>query len=421
MKKLSVAAALLLFALRLPFAETSYDLTAIVELAMRENATIQRNRIELNALKRKADKRWSAFVPSISVAAGASRADGAPAMAGTASVAASLAVSASTLSDIGQTRLNYESGLISGAATAREIELSVRKLFYLILYEREYIDYIKRTVETAKRQYELTAKNQQAGLLPILDTLSAQVNYRNATLTLASAESDCVKDLDSLKQAAGIPQGEAVNLTGSLDASLPKDRIRSGGIGPASSYCALLEKKLEAALAASRMASIGVFAPTLSCSAVTRNVLQAPIAGGSPLVPDITVSLAFSIGDLLPWSAAKETALAASDSVNDIELQLSAAKSADFSTFESLRRDIENAERTIETRRLTVSLAEESYRQTETAYEAGTKDLIALKSASDALQEAKAGLLKDRYGLISAVLDIEYLCGVPFGSLSEEQ
>jgi outer membrane protein TolC len=420
-KKILTAAALLLLALQIPFAETSYDLTKIVELTLRENATLKRNSIELNALKRKSDKRWATIVPALSVGASAARTEELPAFAGAVNATASLSISASAFSDIGQTRLNYEAGSITSAATIREVELSVRKSFFLILYEQEYVDYLKRTVDTARRQYELTAKNQQEGLVPILDTLAAQVNYQNATLTLAAAESACRNDLAALKQAAGIPQNEEVRLIGSLESSLPKAGIKVEGIGPASSAYALLEKKLEAARFARRMSGLSVWAPTLACSVGTRNVLQATTASEAPFTPNVSVSLVFPVGDLLPWSTANEAALAADDSIKDIELQLSAAKTADSSKFDSLLQDIENAERTIETRRLTVSLAEESYRLTEEAFKAGSKDFIALKSSADALQEAKTGLIKERYGLISSVMDLEYLCGVPFGSLSEEK
>lgn len=421
MKRILTAATLMFLALQISFSETSYNLAKIVELALVKNAIIKRNSIELNALRRKSDKRWAAIVPSLSVGASTARTDVTPDFEGGVNASASLSLSSIAFFDVGQARLNYEAGLITGAATIREIELSVRKSFFLILYEQEYVDYLKRTVDTARRQYELTIKNQQAGLVPILDTLAARVNYQNATLTLSSAENTCRNDLSALKQAVGIPQAEDVRLDGSLESSLPNAGIMADGIGPASLGYALLEKKLEAALFARRMASLSVWSPTLSCSVGTGNILQATNANASPFTPNITVLLSFSVGDLLPWSAANERVLAADDSIRDIEIQLNAMKTADLAKFESLLKNIRDAERTIETRRLTVSLAEESYRLMEEAFKAGSKDFIALKSAADALQEAKTGLMKETYGLISSVMDLEYLCGVPFGSLSEEK
>ena len=257
--------------------------------------------------------------------------------------------------------------------------------------------------------------------MPILDTLAAQVNYQNATLTLASAENACRNDVSALKQATGIPQAEDMRLTGSLESSLPKEGIKATGFGPVSSGYALLEKKLEAARFARGLSALSVWSPTLSCSVGTKNFLQAAATNAPAFTPNVTVSLAFPVGDLLPWSAANEAVNASDDSIKDIEVQLNALKTADLSKFESLLQDIHDAERTIETRRLTVSLAEESYRLTEEAFKAGSKDFIALKNAADALQEAKTGLMKETYGLISSVMDLEYLCGVPFGALSEEK
>lgn len=421
MKKSLAMAVLLLIAVQISFSETSYDLRAIVDLALRENATIRRNGIEVNALRRKAEKRWAAISPAVSVGANATRTEEAPAFAYAASASASLSLGAGVFSDIGNARLDYEIGSVSVAEASREIELSVRKSFYLILYEREYVDYLRRTVDTARQQYELTVKNQEAGLVPILDALTAKVNYQNATLTLASAESSLRNDLSALKQAVGIPQAEETRLDGSLEASVPKAGVTIAGIGAVSSTTILLEKKLEQAAFARKMAAVTAWAPTLSCSVGTRNFLQAANANASPVIPNVTVALGFPVGDLLPWSAANEAVLAADDAIMDIQLQLDAARTADRAKIDSLLRDIRDAERTIDTRRLTVSLAEESYRQTEAAYKAGSRDFIALKSATDALQEAKTGLMKEAYGLISSVMDLEYICGVPFGSLSEEK
>lgn len=421
MKKSLATAALLLIAVQISFSDTSYDLRTIVDLALRENVSIKRNDIEVHALRRKADKRWAAIVPAVSVGANATRTEEAPAFAYGANASAALSLTAGVFSDIGNARLNYEIGSITGAEAAREIELSVRKSFYLILYEREYVDYLRRTVDTARQQYELTVKNQEAGLVPILDTLTAKVNYQNATLTLASAESSLRNDLSALKQAVGLPQEEVARLDGSLEASVPKSGVTIDGVNAVSSTTILLEKKLEQAAFTRKMAAVTAWSPTLSCSVGTRNFLQAENANVSPVIPNVTVAIGLPVGDMLPWSAANEAVLSADDAIKDIGLQLDAARTADRAKIDSLLRDIRDAERTIDTRRLTVSLAEENYRQTEQAYKAGSKDFIALKNATDALQEAKTGLMKESYGLISSVMDLEYICGVPFGSLSEEK
>ncbi|NJL72366.1 MAG: TolC family protein, partial [Candidatus Competibacteraceae bacterium] len=302
MKKSITTTVLLLLVLEVASAEISYDLNKIVEIAMKENATIKRNSIELGTLKRKSDKRWAAIVPSLSAGAGATRTEDSTGFVNSANATLSMTLSASSFSEIGQAWLNYEAGLITGASTAREVELSVRKAFLMILYEQEYVDYLKRTVDTARRQYELTVKNQQEGLVPILDTLSAKVNYQNATLTLASAESSCRNDISALKQTAGIPQAEDVRLIGSLESSLPKKIGGAEGLRPSSSGYALLEKRLEAAQYARRIAGWSVWSPTLSCSVATRNILEGAGASAALSAPGVTVSIGFSVSDLMPWS-----------------------------------------------------------------------------------------------------------------------
>ena len=65
--------------------------------------------------------------------------------------------------------------------------------------------------------------------------------------------------------------------------------------------------------------------------------------------------------------------------------------------------------------------AQKSYDMTLTAYNHGSRDLLTLQNAADALMRAKTDREYLLYSLISAVLDLENTLGIPFGSLGKEE
>ena len=67
-----------------------------------------------------------------------------------------------------------------------------------------------------------------------------------------------------------------------------------------------------------------------------------------------------------------------------------------------------------------VELAQKSYDMTLTAYNHGSRDLLTLQNASDALLRAKTDRESHIYNLICAVMDLENTLGIPFGSLGKE-
>ena len=416
--------AIILFALAIiGFAsgETAYDINTVVELALRENSSLKRDTIELGALSRKAHNSRAFAAPSVSVGASLGKAEDATATIGEGTATATISASASSIAAIRQSRLAYEACAANHEASVREVELAARKAFYAILYERDYLDYIRATVETAQEQYELTMEREREGLIPKLDGLAAKVNLENGKLALGTEENAYEGALASLKQSLGVPQSESMTLRGSLDGLLVSDISATGAIASPSPSYAALRKKLMLAQQERKDANISIWSPVFSCSITAKQPFLSRDTNAESLQFGISGAVAFQISDILPWSAAREAAFAADDSVRDMEIQLNSQATADSVRKDSLYRDIEHSKRAIETCQMAVSLADESYRLTMVAFKSGSKDFITLKSATDALREAKAGMMRERYALISSILDLEYVCGVPFGTLGRIQ
>ena len=333
------------------------------------------------------------------------------------SISATLGITPAIIKSIEKAKLDYDSGRITREIALRDVELSVRKAFYGILYERDYVALVESNVATAQKQYEQTLARQRAGLVPEVDLLSAQVTLENLKPSLESAKTSFANDLANFKRLVGVDQAEDISLEGSLDDAIGLSAIDVSGVSAASPSVAKLEKSLEIAKAQKDIAAIGLRTPTFAL-AYTYKPSKTDVAGSDwEDAGYVSASVTFALDPFLPFSQDAETIRSASDAVRDVELQLSDARVAERLSRDSLLRSIERSRAAIKARTLGVRLAERNYALTEDAYRNGTKDLLSLQSASDALESARVSLKNESYTLLQAVLDLEYAVGVPFGTL----
>jgi outer membrane protein len=397
--------------------ETICTVESSVELALRENVSVKRSGINLDSLRRKAGKSWNSILPALSVGAGVSKGNESSTMTGYGLVSASITVSPTVIASIEQARLSYEAGEISYNDALRQVELSIRKTFYTLLYEQEYVDQLARAVETSDRQYKQTVANQRAGLVPDIDVLSSQVSLETSRLNLSTAKNALAKDLDSFKQLVGIDVSEPIVLKGSLEDAIPKGTVDLSGFAPVSSSVATIEKSLETARVAKAAALTNVWSPSFNLSMTYRPTKILKDGTSVTDAGSLSASVTLPLNGIMPWSASNELVAAADDSIRDLELQLLSARTTADLKKASLLRDITQSQSSLEARGLNVTLAEKSHALTEEAYRRGAKDLLTLQNAADALQLARVSQMKESYTLISAVLDLEYAIGVPFGTL----
>jgi len=399
------------------WAETICTVESSVELALRENVSVKRSGINLDSLKRKAGKSWNSLLPSLSVGAGVTKGNESSTMTGYGTVSASITVSPTVIASVEQARLGYEAGEISYNDALRQVELSIRKTFYTLLYEQEYIDQLAQAVETSDRQYKQTLANQRAGLVPDIDVLSSQVSLETSRLTLSTAQNTLAKDMDSFKQLIGLDPSEPIVLKGALDDAIPKGTVDLSGLAPVSSSVAMIEKSLETARVAKVAALTNVWSPSFNLSMTYRPTKILKDGTSVTDAGSLSASVTLPLNGIMPWSASNELVAAADDSIRDLELQLLSARTTADLKKASLLRDITQSQSSLEARGLNVTLAEKSHALTEEAYRRGAKDLLALQNAADALQLARVSQMKESYTLISALLDLEYAIGVPFGTL----
>ncbi len=400
-------------------AAETLDADTAVQLALKNNLSLQRTKLAADAAKRASDRSWNSLIPTATASTTRTLPNeatiGDPEWTTRNALSLSLSLSPSIASEMKQAKLEYESGLIDYSQARRSLELATRKAFaQLLLYEAN-IDIAERKIETARSRYEETAAKAKVGQASQLDALSAQVDWETLKPTLSTAETAYADALDEFRTLLGLPLDRDLALEGSLETRVDAEALAADRIGESSDVAAL-RKNVEVAAAGKKTVRDSALLPYLTLS-----YTEAPTYSGEAWsdAGSFSVSLGLKLDGFLPWSSTRESMDQYDDSIASLNNQIAEAERASDATVRQLRRSVEKSFGSLEALSLNVSLAEQSYAMYEEAYRKGTSDLQSLKSAGDTLEEARLSVLKERYTLAVALLDLENELNVPFGSIGK--
>ena len=394
-----------------------------VNLANENNISIKNAQSELYLLKAKNTYSWNSVSPSGSVSS--SFADDFESDVKNFSVSGTLRLALSTnlYTSIVGAKLNYEAGKLSYEQSCRQIELSVRKAFYGLLYEQEYLVLQQRSLETAKSQYEQNTKKFNNGQMSELDVMTSRVNYEQKKPSVEAAALQLKNDFASFKQLLGIPQDQEIELKGSLNEILMVSKVNLPEeleTAPSVASAQYTLENAENTLLASRFSAYG---PTVSASysygkSKSDGVASAMNPSGDDWKTTNSLSLGVSIplDGCLPWSTSSATVRASKINVESAKRNLENAKTTLEINKENYLRKIELGINQIKSLQQNVDLARTTYTMTKAAYDYGKTDLQSLQSSSDKVLTAEVNLKSQAYSLMGTILDLEYLLGIPLGS-----
>ena len=414
------------FSLVLSFAFSLEDVKKLtiedaVILAADNNISLQRQRISLNTLEKKKNNSWNGISPSVSASGSASipLEDGDISYNFSGSVSISLTPSLFTA--IKTAKLNYENGITSYENAVRTIEVNVRKVFCSLLYTKENISLQQRKLETAKSLYESNLAKYNRGQLSELDLLNSQYNYESVIPTLQSLQNNYENSIATFKQTLGLSQDVQIELVGNIEDYLNIGKIeinKSIEEVPAVKTILANIELAKTSLLATRFSAWG---PSLSASysygkAGTTASSDLRTTGNS-----ISLSLRIPLDGFLPWSNGALSIANQKANLQDLELQLKEKKESVALEIQNNIKNIEQAQAQLKVLESNVQLAQKRYNMTLTAYNHGSKDLLTLQNASDALMTARDNLNSQKIKIFSAILDLENTLGVPFGTLGKEE
>ena len=396
--------------------EKILTLEECISLAKENNLSIKVQKNTLNDLKRKNETSWNSVSPSIKGEAAFQ--DDFINKTESFAISGSLGLTLSTnlYSTIKGAKLNYENGLLTYNQAVKQIEMSVWKTFYDLIYKTEYFSFQSQNLLTAKKNYEQNLEKFKNGKISELDVMSSRVSYEQKKPVLEEARIDLTNNLELFKNIIGVDFDDEIKLDGSLDfllelkdIKLPPKENPSPDVQAAKFAVEIAENNL----LAQRFSS---YSPVITGTYKYGQTLNIDNSLWNE-TSSLSVGVSIPLDSYLPWSSSAVSINSKKESLESAKLNLEDAEKSIRVNTENALRKINQIISMLEVSKETVALAKKTYEMTETAYNYGKTDFLTLQNASDNVLNAEVSLKNQAKTLMETLLDTEYLLGLEFGTI----
>ena len=396
--------------------EKILTLEECISLAKENNLSIKVHKNTLNDLKRKNETSWNSVSPSIKGEAAFQ--DDFVNKTESFAISGSLGLTLSTnlYSTIKGAKLNYENGLLTYNQAVKQIEMSVWKTFYDLIYKTEYFSFQSQNLLTAKKNYEQNLEKFKNGKISELDVMSSRVSYEQKKPVLEEARIDLTNNLELFKNIIGVDFDDEIKLDGSLDfllelkdIKLPPKENPSPDVQAAKFAVEIAENNL----LAQRFSS---YSPVITGTYKYGQTLNIDNSLWNE-TSSLSVGVSIPLDSYLPWSSSAVSINSKKESLESAKLNLEDAEKSIRVNTENALRKINQIISMLEVSKETVALAKKTYEMTETAYNYGKTDFLTLQNASDNVLNAEVSLKNQAKTLMENLLDTEYLLGLEFGTI----
>ena len=395
--------------------EKILTLEECISLAKENNLSIKVQKNTLNDLKRKNETSWNSVSPSIKGDA-AFQDDFNKTQSFSISGSLGLTLSTNLYSTIKGAKLNYENGLLTYNQAVKQIEMSVWKTFYDLIYKTEYFSFQSQNLLTAKKNYEQNLEKFKNGKISELDVMSSRVSYEQKKPVLEEARIDLTNNLELFKNIIGVDFDDEIKLDGSLDfllelkdIKLPPKENPSPDVQAAKFAVEIAENNL----LAQRFSS---YSPVITGTYKYGQTLNIDNSLWNE-TSSLSVGVSIPLDSYLPWSSSAVSINSKKESLESAKLNLEDAEKSIRVNTENALRKINQIISMLEVSKETVALAKKTYEMTETAYNYGKTDFLTLQNASDNVLNAEVSLKNQAKTLMETLLDTEYLLGLEFGTI----
>ncbi|AEF82095.1 TolC family protein [Leadbettera azotonutricia] len=424
-----------------------------VDLAIKNNLSLESARVTLDTKKRKSDLVWNQFLPSIDARGTLARDNWAstsqsldytalPSIVMTsttlpqwhvnANISAAITFSFALVEGIKSIKLDYQTGLVTLEKARLQTERDVRKSYNQILLLHETVALQQKSLATAERRYNMAEANYKAGLVPRLSALQAQVALENMKPSINELENNLKALEASFAMSLGLPyetQFELAPMTGG-DFYIPLDVAELISKAASGKPDILeLQKSIQALRSGRKALALQLYTPYLAF-AWNISSMYSPMLdpfkdklfttdnwnkGGT-----FSVTLGMSLNSLLPFTKEGQSLKDMDNNVRSLNIGLAQAiRGTELEIYNKVN-SLEKTRTTAEAQKLTVDMAQQSYQLTEEAYRAGLQDFLEVQNAALSLNQAELQLLTQQFNYLSDLIDLEYATGVPFGTLSSK-
>jgi len=437
-------------------APSKITISEAVEMAIKNNLSLESERLTLTARRQFSDMSWNQFIPTVDVGGALLRFNNTPSgigdmleplfgamgmplppgtfpaqpqwrLAGSLTIA--LNFNFAMIEEMNRLRLDYEKGLVSFERAKSQLERDVRKSYHNMLLLQENIALLRGSYANMERQVQMAQANYNAGLAPELFLLQARVARENMRPVIDQVENGLRLSMAQFAMFLGLPYDTEFELVAETNTNIfiPLDasEIISMSTGGRPEILELRQDILS--LNSIRKSTwYRLYTPTLSLSWNAD-----PTFSGDPWKDSwfnsgswnqsqgmFRIALGFRLNGLFPFTPENQN-------IKTLDHQLTLLNMGLAQMVNGTQIEVYNNVLSLERTRLnaqaqaqTVSLAEQSYRLTEEAYRAGLQDYFQVQNAEQSLRQARVQLLEQQFNYLNGIIDLEYSIGVPFGTLS---
>ena len=317
-------------------------------------------------------------------------------------------------------KASYESGKISLQQTMNEQVLSIKKLFYALLLQQESLKIQQATLENSRQRMVQAQTNYRNGAIPELSLLQTQVDYENKKPDVDTAEQNLNNQLDTFVFLIGMPVGTKLTLEGEIEPNYIEadaDKLIEH-YGTNSLDIQSLQKNVDTLRDNLGAIELSTWTPSL---AINYSWQPAYIGedGAFHFFKDIgkddkwydsgalSFTLAWNLTNALPWSSNRQQAKDIKANLAKLEISLDTLKENQKIAVRKAVDTLNQARAQIDAMERNVQLAQRAYDMTYRAYRNGTTELLDLRDSEQSLNQAKLGLVNQKYNYMSALLDLE--------------
>lgn len=410
-----------------------------VELALQNNIQLSSSTIDLRIKQRAWQTSWKVFIPNVQASGTLARTNMNEMMMGSTlvqleekerwsamgSLGASLNLSLALVEGLRATRQSYEAGRISWDQARFETEQNVRMAFYGILLQEGSLALSRDMLAVGEERVRQARTNYLNGLIPELTFLRAQLQVESQKPEIQKAEQELARQKEMFAFLLGLEPGTEVELSGSITArqlDLDAAALVNGRLANRFDI-ASLAKNIELMRTQVRATALQLYTPALvlnqtwspRLSGIDDNWLEKDNWKDSSGA--FSVTLAFNLTALLPFSSQGQSLRELKDTVRKMELTMQQAARMGETEIRTLVNTLERSRVSMEVLQRSVELAEKAWRLTEQGYRAGTVEYLDLKDAENSLHQAKLGLLVEQFNYTTTLLNLEKAVG---GKLTQQ-
>ena len=324
------------------------------------------------------------------------------------------------LKQIKASKVAYEGGKISLEQSTNEQVLSIKKLFYALLLQQESLKIQQATLENSRQRMVQAQTNFRNGIVPELKYLQTQVDYENKKPDVDTAEQNLNNQLDTFVFLIGMPVGTRLSLEGEInphyieaDADKLIERYGSNSL-----EIKALQNNVDSLKENMSAIDLQTWTPALSINYAWQPAYIGE-DGAFHFFKDLgkddkwydagalSFTLAWNLTNALPWSSNQQKAKDIKQNLLKLEISLDMLKENQKVAVRKAVDTLNQARAQIEAMERNVSLAQRAYDMTYRAYRNGTTELLDLRDSEQSLNQAKLGLVNQKYNYMTALLDLE--------------